>query len=86
MLAPVAQTQEKRKQELADEARDDKLDAEMDALMAIGPERLTSRQEARFRAIQQERLDLIERRKRRRAARKSKKRSCLLYTSPSPRD
>ena len=61
-------------QELADEALGDKLDAEFDALMAIGPERLTSRQEARLRAIHQGRLDLIERRKRRRAARKSKKR------------
>ena len=66
--------EEERKQELADKALDDKLDAEFDALMAIGPERLTSRQEARLRATQQERLDLIERRKRRRAARKSKKR------------
>ena len=37
-------------------------------------ERLTSRQEALLRAIQQGRLDLIERRKRMRAARKSKKR------------
>ena len=66
--------EEERKQELADGALDDKLEAEFDALMAIFPERLTSRQEARLRAIQQERLDLIEWRKRRRAARKSKKR------------
>ena len=40
--------------------------------MAIGFERLTSRQEARILAVQQERVELIERRKRRRAARKTK--------------
>ena len=56
--------EEVKKQELADEALDDKLDAEFDELMAIGPERLTSRQGAWLRAIQQER----------RAVRKSKKR------------
>ena len=54
--------EEERKQELVDEALDDKLGADFDALMAIGPERLTSRQGARPRAIQQERLDLIEER------------------------
>ena len=43
--------EEERKQELADEALDDKLDAEMDALMAIGLERLTSRQQARLSVI-----------------------------------
>ena len=51
---------------------DDKLEAEFDALMAIG--HLTSRQEARLSAVMRERLELIERRKRRRVARKSKKR------------
>ena len=66
--------EEERMQELEDEALDDKLEAELDALMAIGFERLTSRQEARLLAVQQERVDLIERRKRRRAARKTKKR------------
>ena len=63
---------EERQQELADEVLDDKLEAEFDALMAIG--HLTSRQEARLSAVMRERLELIERRQRRRAARKSKKR------------
>ena len=58
--------EEERKQELADEALDEKLDAEMDAPVAIGPERLTSRQNARLSAILRERAELIERRKRRR--------------------
>ena len=40
--------EEERKQELADEVLDDKLEAEVDALMAIG--HLTSRQEARLSA------------------------------------
>ena len=62
---------EERHQELADEVLDDKLEAEFDALMAIG--HLTSRQEARLSAVMRERLELIERRQRR-AARKSKKR------------
>ena len=64
--------EEERKQELADEVLDDKLEAEFDALMAIG--HLTSRQEARLSAVIRERVELIERRKRRRVARKSKKR------------
>ena len=64
--------EEERKLELADEVLDDKLEAEFDALMAIG--HLTSRQEARLSAVMRERLELIERRKRRRLARKSKKR------------
>ena len=40
--------------------------------MAIGPERLTSRQNARLSAILRERAELIERRKRRRTMRKKK--------------
>ena len=41
--------EEERKQELADEVLDDKLEAEIDALMAIG--HLTSRQNARLTAL-----------------------------------
>ena len=67
--------EEERKQVLADEALDEKLDAEMDALMAIGPERLTSRQQARLSAVLRERAELVERRKKRRTMRKRKKRS-----------
>ena len=52
-------------------ALDDKLEAEFDALMAIG--HLTSRQEARLSAVLRERAELIERKKGR-AARKTKKR------------
>ena len=63
------EVEEERKQELVDEALDDKLDAEMDALMAIGPERLTSRHNARF-----SRAELIERSKRRRTMRKKNQR------------
>ena len=55
-----------------DQALDDNLEAEFDALMAIG--HLTSRQEARLSAVLREWTELIERKKRRRAARKSKKR------------
>ena len=51
---------EERKQELADEVLDDKLEAEFDALMAIGHR--TSRQEARLSAVVRERLELVERR------------------------
>ena len=58
--------EEERKQVLADEALDEKLDAEMDALMAIGPERLTSRQQTRLSAVLRERAELVERRKKRR--------------------
>ena len=58
--------EEERKQELADEALDDKLDAEMDALMSIGSERLTSLQNARLTALMRERAELVERRKKRR--------------------
>ena len=54
--------QEERKHELADEALDDKLDAEMEALMAIRPERFSSRQNARLCAVMRERAELIERR------------------------
>ena len=53
---------------------EEKLEAKLDALMAIDFERLCSRQEAQFLAVQQERLDLYERRKRRRATKKMKKR------------
>ena len=67
---------EERKQELEKEALDDKLEAEMDALMAIDPERLTSRQEARLSAILPERAELIERK--RRAARKTRRKKKLL--------
>ena len=67
--------EEERQQDLADEALDEKLDAEMDALMAIGPERLTSRQHARLTAVLRERAELVERRKKRRTMRKRKKRS-----------
>ena len=51
--------EEERKQELDDEALDNKLEAEFDALMA------TSRQEARLSAVLRERAELIERKKRR---------------------
>ena len=51
--------EEERKQELADEVLDDKLEAEMDALMVIG--HLTSRQEARLSVIIREGAELIER-------------------------
>ena len=67
--------EEERKQVLADEALDEKLDAEMDVLMAIGSERLTSRQHARLSAVLRERAELVERRKKRRTMRKRKKRS-----------
>ena len=66
--------EEERKQELADEALDDKLDAEFDALVATGPERLTSRQNARLSAVLRERAELVERRTKRRTMRKRKKR------------
>ena len=39
---------------------EDKREAEMDKLMAIGFEWLSSRQEAPFLAVQQERPDLME--------------------------
>ena len=65
---------EERQQELADEALDDMLEAELDALLAIDPERLTSRQDARLSAVLRERAELVERRKRRRTTRKMKKR------------
>ena len=50
--------------------------------MAIGPERLTSRQQARLSAVLRERAELVERRKKRRTMRKRKKRS--KRSSPSP--
>ena len=71
-LKKKKEEEEERKQELADEVLDDKLEAEMDALMAIG--HLTSRQEARLSAVIRERAELIERRERRRTMRKRKKR------------
>ena len=77
--------EDERKQELADEELDEKLDAEMDALMAVGPERLTSRQNARLSAILRERAELIERKKRRRTMRKKKKRKKRLPRIPLPR-
>ena len=73
---------EERQQELADEALDEKLGAEMDALMAIGPERLTSRQQARLSAVLRERAELVERRKKRGTMRKRKKRSKRKLPSP----
>ena len=71
-LKKKKEEEEERKQELADEVLDDKLEAEFDALMAIG--HLTSRQEARLSAVVRERLELVERRKKRRTMRKRKKR------------
>ena len=71
-LKKEEEEEEERKQELADEVLDDKLEAEFDALMAIG--HLTSRQEARLSAVVRERLELVERRKKRRTMRKRKKR------------
>ena len=61
--------------------RDDKLDAEVEALMAIRPERFTSRQNARLCAVMRELAELIERRKRRRTMRKKKKRKKKLPRS-----
>ena len=58
----------------------------MDALLAIGPERLTSRQNASLSAILRERAELIERRKRRRTMRKKKnRRKKRLPSIPLPR-
>ena len=54
-LKTKEEEEEERKQELAEEALDDKLDAESDALMAIGPERVSSRQDARLSAVLRER-------------------------------
>ena len=45
--------------------RGDQLDDEFDSPVAIGYDLLSSRQHARLRAVQQERLELIARRKRR---------------------
>ena len=46
--------------------RDDQLEAEFDSLLAIGYDLLYSRQHAGLRAIQQERLELIARKRRKR--------------------
>ena len=82
-LKKEEEEEEERKQELADEVLDDKLEAEFDALMAIG--HLTCRQEARLSAVLRERAELIDRKTRRRAARKTKKRKKRLPRSGGAR-
>ena len=73
-LVKKREEEEKRrvkKEQAEDEALEDKLEAEEDALLAIG--RLTSRQEARLSAVLRERVEVTERMKRRRATMKKRK-------------
>ena len=60
-----------KKEQAEDEALEDKLEAEVDALLTIG--RLTSRQEALLSAVLLERVEVMERMKRRRATMKKRK-------------
>ena len=61
-----------KKEQAEDEALEDKREAVVDALLAF--ERLTSRREARLSAVLRERVEVMERMKRRRATMKKGKR------------
>ena len=63
------------------EVLEDKLEAEMDALMAIGHKRLSSRQSARLLAVQQEWLQLVERRRRRATKKKEEANQAPVWVS-----